>query len=106
MHACLGLDNAILGGLGADERRMDGARIAELLAHGAHSLAAPEEEATKEGEAFEREVGRCSPLLVYLSLVQIGIEQCPFTWRATRKASGTAQTRLHVTWTAEDFNTI
>ena len=35
---------------------MDGARIAQLLAHGAHALAAPEEETVKEGEAFASEV--------------------------------------------------
>ncbi len=51
-----GLDHAILGGLGADERRLDGARIAALLAHGAHALGAPEDEAGREGEAFEAEV--------------------------------------------------
>ncbi|BDA49984.1 Chromodomain-helicase-DNA-binding protein 6 [Coccomyxa sp. Obi] len=50
-----GLDNAILGFLNADERKVDGARIAQLLAHGAHVLAAPEEETVKEGEAFASE---------------------------------------------------
>lgn len=52
----VGLDNAILGFLNADERKVDGARIAQLLAHGAHVLAAPEEETVKDGEAFASEV--------------------------------------------------
>ena len=51
-----GLDNAILGYLNADERKVDAKRIAQLLAHGAHALQAPDEEATKEGEAFAEEV--------------------------------------------------
>jgi hypothetical protein len=55
-RACAGLDNAILGYLNADERKVDGARIAQLLAHGAHALGAPDEEAAKEGEAFAKEV--------------------------------------------------
>jgi hypothetical protein len=51
-----GLDNAILGFLNADERKVDGARIAQLLAHGAHALNAPDEDTLKEGEAFASEV--------------------------------------------------
>ena len=51
-----GLDNAILGYLNSDERKVDGARIAQLLAHGAHALAAEGDEAVREGEAFQREV--------------------------------------------------
>lgn len=35
---------------------MDGARIAQLLAHGAHALGAPDEEAAKDGDAFTNEV--------------------------------------------------
>ena len=35
---------------------MDAKRIAQLLAHGAHALRAPEDEANKEGEAFAQEV--------------------------------------------------
>ncbi|CAK0786707.1 hypothetical protein CVIRNUC_009921 [Coccomyxa viridis] len=50
-----GLDNAILGFLNADERKVDAKRIAQLLAHGAHALRAPEDEANKEGEAFAQE---------------------------------------------------
>ena len=56
MRAGAGLDNAILGFLNADERKVDAKRIAQLLAHGAHALRAPEEEANKEGEAFAQEV--------------------------------------------------
>ena len=40
---------------------MDAKRIAQLLAHGAHALRAPEEEANKEGEAFAQEVLPTSP---------------------------------------------
>lgn len=36
---------------------MDGARIAQLLAHGAHAISAPEEDTAKEGDAFASEVG-------------------------------------------------
>ena len=66
-----GLDNAILGYLNADERKVDAKRIAQLLAHGAHALQAPDEEATKEGEAFAEEVRQsqhyCTgPLPAYL----------------------------------------
>lgn len=56
MGCLAGLDNAILGFLNADERKVDGARIAQLLAHGAHALGAPDEEAAKEGDAFAQEV--------------------------------------------------
>jgi hypothetical protein len=56
VSGCAGLDNAILGYLNADERKVDGARIAQLLAHGAHALAAPDEDAVKEGDAFASEV--------------------------------------------------
>ena len=61
--ACAGLDNAILGFLNADERKVDAKRIAQLLAHGAHALRAPEDEANKEGEAFAQEVLPHLPLL-------------------------------------------
>ena len=50
-----GLDNAILGYLNADERKVDVKRIAQLLAHGAYALQAPDEDAAKEGEAFAQE---------------------------------------------------
>ena len=53
---CAGLDNAILGYLNADERKVDAKRIAQLLAHGAHALQAPDEEAVQEGKAFAEEV--------------------------------------------------
>ena len=36
---------------------MDGARIAQLLAHGAHAISAPDEDTAKEGDAFASEVG-------------------------------------------------
>lgn len=52
-----GLDNAILGYLNVDERKVDAGRIAQLLAHGAHALRAPDEEAAREEEAFAQEVG-------------------------------------------------
>lgn len=42
---------------------MDAKRIAQLLAHGAHALRAPEDEANKEGEAFAQEVLPHIPLL-------------------------------------------
>lgn len=41
---------------------MDAKRIAQLLAHGAHALRAPED-ANKEGEAFAQEVLPHIPLL-------------------------------------------
>ena len=56
MRGCAGLDNAILGYLNADERKVDAKRIAQLLAHGAHALQAPDEEAVQEGKAFAEEV--------------------------------------------------
>ena len=56
MYVCAGLDNAILGYLNADERKVDAKRIAQLLAHGAHALQAPDEEAAQEGRAFAEEV--------------------------------------------------
>lgn len=56
MRVCAGLDNAILGYLNADERKADPKRIAQLLAHGAHALQAPDEEAAQEGRAFAEEV--------------------------------------------------
>ena len=43
---------------------MDAKRIAQLLAHGAHALQAPDEEAAKEGNAFAEEVRNpclCTP---------------------------------------------
>ncbi len=52
------MDNAILGYLNADERKVDAKRIAQLLAHGAHALQAPDEDAAKEGEAFAQEASR------------------------------------------------
>ena len=73
---CAGLDNAILGYLNADERKVDPKRIAQLLAHGAHALQAPDEEAAQEGQAFAEEVcttchssqGAPAILITYLSI--------------------------------------
>ena len=62
-----GLDNAILGYLNSDEPKVDGARIAQLLAHGAHALAAEGDEAVREGEAFQREVRTPFPCRLHQS---------------------------------------
>lgn len=45
---------------------MDAKRIAQLLAHGAHALQAPDEDAAKEGEAFAQEASRYPCLAIPL----------------------------------------
>jgi hypothetical protein len=51
---CSGLDEAVLGFSAGNDPEADSARIAQLLRHGAHSLAAMEEKATV-GEQFAAE---------------------------------------------------
>ena len=53
LYPTSGLDEAILGSSNPEDPEADSGRIARLLKHGAHSLAAAEQ--NQQGEAFQSE---------------------------------------------------
>lgn len=80
-----GLDEAILGGSGSTDPEGDTERIAQLLAHGAHGLAAAE--ANQQGDAFQAEDIDQVGVLGQVYGIRVSCDSCSSLWVAAAAAN-------------------